>query len=181
MTKNVLKLLKPIFDDFEQQAFAAKGRPLLAHYTSINSLENILRSNSLWLSNPLFMNDLNEVRFGVLNGVETFRGLPLQELLSISATEANEISNAFNEFFEYDRNENVIDTYVFCLTEHDPSNVDGKLSMWRAYGDHGKGVALVFDFSGPNLEPQSSPLALTKVKYATEADQTHMISELLLQ
>jgi hypothetical protein len=43
----------------ERGSFPAK-RSLLAHYTSIPVLEAILRNNEIWLSNPLFMNDMEE-------------------------------------------------------------------------------------------------------------------------
>ena len=46
--------------------------PLLAHYTTVDTLEKILTTEELWFSNPLIMNDLNEMRFGILNGVELF-------------------------------------------------------------------------------------------------------------
>jgi hypothetical protein len=41
------------------------AKPLSAHYTSIHTLEAILRNKEFWLSNPLYMNDLEEVRFHV--------------------------------------------------------------------------------------------------------------------
>lgn len=42
-------------------------RPLrLAHYTSLEVLEKIIQTEEIWFSNPLFMNDYEEVQF-VLN------------------------------------------------------------------------------------------------------------------
>jgi hypothetical protein len=41
--------------------------------------------------------------------------------------------------------EAALDTYVFCLCEHDPIHMDGLLSMWREYGRKGNGAALVFN------------------------------------
>ena len=35
---------------------------LLAHYTSVPTIEQILRTNQVWLSNPLYMNDMQEMR-----------------------------------------------------------------------------------------------------------------------
>ena len=46
--------------------------PLLVHYTSLENVEKILRNEEVWLSNPLYMNDLEEVRFGVNEGVDIF-------------------------------------------------------------------------------------------------------------
>ena len=39
----------------------------------------------------------------------------------------------------------MIDTYVFCLSEHAKDDTDGLLSMWRGYGGNGNGAAIVFD------------------------------------
>jgi hypothetical protein len=39
----------------------------------------------------------------------------------------------------------LFDTYVFCLSEHDGGNDDGRLSMWRGYGGNGSGAAIIFD------------------------------------
>ena len=47
-------------------------RPLLAHYTSITTLKDILKRQEVWLSNPLFMNDLEELRFGIIEGTALF-------------------------------------------------------------------------------------------------------------
>ncbi len=38
---------------------------LLAHYTSVETVERILRDEELWFSNPLYMNDLEEMRAGI--------------------------------------------------------------------------------------------------------------------
>lgn len=48
-------------------------RPLWAHYTSVATLEKILLANEVWLSNPLYMNDWEELRFGLNAGAEKFR------------------------------------------------------------------------------------------------------------
>ena len=46
---------------------AAVSPPLLAHYTSIRVMEAIFQTNEIWLYR-LFMNDLQEVRFGLREG-----------------------------------------------------------------------------------------------------------------
>jgi Protein of unknown function (DUF2971) len=179
MTKRVWTLLKPIFDSFEKHTFVQQGGPLLAHYTSIRNLESILKEENLWFSSPLFMNDLNELRFGVKSGVAIFAELNLEELLSYTSEDCQELRGAFEEAYTQDNNEGAIDTFVFCLTEHSAINRDGKLSMWRAYGDSGNGVALIFDFSSSNTNPQSAPFALVKVQYASEDEQHERLKRLL--
>ena len=47
-------------------------RPLLAHYTSLEVMAKIVENEEIWFSNPLFMNDHQEVRFGMLNGRAIF-------------------------------------------------------------------------------------------------------------
>jgi hypothetical protein len=68
------------------------------------------------------------------------------------------------------RQEHLLDTYVFCLSEHDPTNPDGILSMWRGYGGNGSGAAIVFDTS-KLAAMEDSPLIVGKVSYASEQER----------
>jgi hypothetical protein len=52
---------KALYDDINDKNQWPQGRPLLAHYTSMSSLENILKTDEIWFSNPLFMNDVEEI------------------------------------------------------------------------------------------------------------------------
>ena len=61
-------LFAPLYEDISGDEWVRR-KPLLAHYTSIQTLEKIVQTSELWFSNPLFMNDLEEVRFGMLQGV----------------------------------------------------------------------------------------------------------------
>lgn len=148
----------------EEQFFVRK--PLLAHYTSLGSLEKILLTDEVWFSNPLFMNDLEEVRFGILNGatrlmqnVALYQALGTPARRDIFRASLDEAMNVYGK-------EHLLDTYVFCLSEHDPANRDGQLSMWRGYGGNGKGAAIVFDTSKLGQLP-NSPLILAKVQYGS--------------
>jgi hypothetical protein len=40
-------------------------RPLLAHYTSIEVVRSLLVDHTAWLSNPLLMNDWQELAWGL--------------------------------------------------------------------------------------------------------------------
>jgi hypothetical protein len=151
--------------------------PLLAHYTSIKIMESIFQTGQIWFSNPLFMNDLQEVRFGLQEGQRLF----LNHDLLISAVGTDErlgkVASHFQGYFgNFDMNE-VFDIYLFCLSEHEASNMDGLLSMWRGYGHHGDGVALVFD---PNkvTEVPTSPLIFQKVQYASDQDRLSQLTKI---
>src|SRR5450759_5284701 len=64
----VSQLFLPLWADLRPEDAFHNKKPLLAHYTTIQALEKILTNNEVWFSNPLFMNDMEEVRFGVIQG-----------------------------------------------------------------------------------------------------------------
>lgn len=162
----IWKLLEPLDSDIldEEQFFIRK--PHLAHYTSLDVLEKILKTDEVWFSNPLFMNDLEEVRFGVLQGANAInRSEIIRKALGTDARNKM-FAEAFDHYINYFEQNHLLDTYVFCLSEHDPENKDGLLSMWRAYGANGNGAALVFDTSKLGVV-ENSPLILARVKYGS--------------
>jgi hypothetical protein len=156
------------------------ARPLLAHYTSVEVLEKMLRSDEMWLANPLHMNDREELQYGMNTGAAQFR---INEAI-MEACESEEAHRKLVTFFdrlfyEFD-SKHAIDTYVLCLSEHLHDNDDGLLSMWRGYGAQGSGVAVVFDLSKLNSIEQS-PLLIGKVEYASHPARLDWIDSKLLQ
>jgi len=143
--QEVSNLFEPLWADLKGNDSYPARRPLLAHYTSMVVLEAILRDNEVWFSNPLFMNDLEEVRFGINEGASLF--LASQEIDSACGSQqrSNMLKAAFKYWYDQFANEHVLDTYVFCLSEHIKEDTDGLLSMWRGYGGNGSGAAIVFD------------------------------------
>ncbi|WP_425658148.1 DUF2971 domain-containing protein [Roseobacter sp. EG26] len=164
-----------LYDDVDPARDGAMNSPLLAHYTSLENLENILSNEQVWLSNPLFMNDLEEVRFGINAGVDLiYRNDNLREALGAKSRAA-----LFYDFIDaaYDTygRQHVLDLYVMCFSVHDPVDYDGRLSMWRGYGANGKGAALVVDVSSLE-EMEGSPLALAPVDYASNDERKEKIA-----
>lgn len=170
-----------LWHDIAQERTFPQNRPLLAHYTSIGTLENIMRSDEIWFSNPLFMNDLQELRFGILEGANAFRQHKGIESASGDQERYQVLSQAFEHYFEEFSNKHAIDTYVFCLAEHDPENSDGLLSMWRGYGGNGSGVALVFDTAQLNHVEGMVPLIISRVTYASEQERLGWIDTKLTE
>ncbi len=161
------KYWKMLYLELEQSNGGSANAPLLTHYTSLSNLENILQKEQVWLSNPLFMNDLEEVRFGVNHGIDlTYTNEALRKAL-VTDTRTNLFYDAIDQSYDQYGNEQVLDLYVMCFSEHDPHDQDGRLSMWRGYGANGKGAAIVFDVSDLK-ETDSSPLALAPVHYASQ-------------
>ena len=137
--------------------------PLLAHYTSILTLERIAQTGEIWFSNPLYMNDVDELRYGMSLGLHAVRShTGLRE--ACPPTHYNALLDAFDALFTAFDSESAFDVYVFSCSEHDDQiGDDGLLSMWRGYGGDGNGVAIVFDLQ-PLLAPDS-PLLVHQVQY----------------
>jgi hypothetical protein len=168
-TQYVQDNLEPIWSDV-----APIERPVVAHYTTIQNFENILRDGEIWFSNPLLMNDYEEVRFGIANFLQSLEHS--SDLLA--ALKSKERIELFNEgirnvFRDFDYRI-LFDVYAFCLSEHDLLDNDGRLSMWRAYAGGGSGVALIFDTS-KLPPPTQNPFIFAPVIYATRAQRADWI------
>lgn len=172
----IYKAFRLLYDDvLEEDQFYIK-KPLLAHYTSLSALEKILETDEVWFSNPLFMNDLEEIRFGVLRGVEIV--LQDQEVKDAcgSIPRAQLFTQHFDHYFQTFENKHAFDTYVFCLSEHSPEDQDGMLSMWRGYGSNGNGAAIIFD-TGQFRAVEHSPLIISKVHYGSGEQRIALLKE----
>jgi hypothetical protein len=116
--------IAPLFDHLYRRSIVnlatiEKRPPLLAHYTSLEVLEKIMTTNEIWFSNPLFMNGLQEVRFGMLEGLKAFDEFALTpyflEACGGSKEKVKMIYTAFHNYFTQFEAEHVLDVYVFCL------------------------------------------------------------------
>jgi hypothetical protein len=156
-----------------------KDRPLfLAHYTSLDVLEKIVQNEELWFSNPLFMNDHEEVLFVLNRGISIIRNLHNNKKF-IEAVRGDEncrkIVRYFNSYVSDFENRYLFDVYIFCLSEYDiDRQPDGRLSMWRGYGADGHGAALVFKTDFITVSPES-PFLIGKVQYATAEERNQWI------
>lgn len=178
MTTLISDLSSALWADYDAASTFPEVRPLLAHYTSVSTLEGIANNREIWFSNPLYMNDLEELMFGMNTGAEEFRtNEGLASVCGSSSTHSKLVKEFNRLFHEFDDN-HAFDTYIACFSEHHPDDDDGKLSMWRGYGSGGSGVAIVFDTA--KIEAmQGSPLIVGKVRYGTQLQRVEMIDEKL--
>ncbi len=161
-----------MWNDFHDEPVPA----LLAHYTSLDSIEKILRSGEFWLSNPLYMNDWEELRFGMHAGAQALRESQLLKD-ACETTDAHEaLLSRFDRLFGDFDNTHALDVYVLCLSAHPVGNTDGVLSMWRGYGAQGNGAALILD-STAFPKHGRLPLTLGPVVYATHAERVEWLNE----
>lgn len=165
-----------LWSDVQAGESFPEKRPLLAHYTSIATLEGIMANDELWFSNPLFMNDLDELRFGINESSRVIR--QSQEIRD--ACGSQERYELFQQSFEFllgkFSNEHAFDIYVLCFSEHDEDKDDGLLSMWRGYGGNGNGAAIIFDSQKLNSN-EDSPFIVSNVVYASAKDRLDWIQE----
>lgn len=174
----IFSLFDPLFSNVVETNSFPQCRPLLAHYTSVPALEAILRNNEIWFSNPLFMNDIEEVRFGINTGTDLFLTSAEVESACDNKERFEALKSALSTCYNFFADNHLIDTYVFCLSEHDLDDIDGLLSMWRGYGGNGNGVAIIFD-TAKLSEQERSPLVISKVRYASVEQRTQILRGLI--
>jgi hypothetical protein len=162
----------------DMQPQPAPGQlPLLAHYTSIGTLERIAQTGEIWFSNPLYMNDVDELRYGMTLGLHAVRSHGgLRE--ACPPDHYNALLDHFDHLYASFDNDTAFDVYVFSCSEHDDEiGDDGLLSMWRGYGGDGNGVAIVFDMAP--LVAARTPLLVRQVQYLSyEASEAWMDAKL---
>lgn len=162
-----------LWSDLDSDEDYPKNRPLLAHYTAIATLEKIVTNNELWLSNPLYMNDYEEMRFGLFEGRRALENSHL--LREICTPDGHSIlCQAFENCYDEFDKAHAFDTYVMCFSKHEEDDNDGRLSMWRGYGGSGAGAALVFDTKNLNYR-ESTPIILARVRYLSSDDRISWI------
>ena len=112
------------------------------------------------------MNDLEEVRFGILEGSKV--AMESEEIAKAceTAERVQYFRHCFAHYFGEFDTQHLVNTYVFCMSEHGNDDNDGLLSMWRGYGANGNGVAIVIDTAQLNLI-ENSPLIVANVTYGT--------------
>ena len=177
MTKEELEVLKKITEIFFPNAAKEMSKlkndsALLIHYTSAENALNIIKSQSLWLRNSRTMNDWSEVEHGYkllrnylhaddFNKLNKFKSA----LNGIGKNMGERVINTFDSFL----NATFHETYIASLSKlQDDEVLDGRLSMWRAYGSDVLGVAIIFK-TPPRGSATPLNIVLNPVAYADDA------------
>lgn len=140
---------KPILEKLLLQKFEIAGRGELFRYISTNALECLLINNTISMSGLAGMNDTSELHAlnSILNPNTTKRVLREEILPSIIKQD--------NDFF----------INSFC-----DKNKSDDLTMWRLYGDNGKGACLTFEYDINKLNDIT--FALLPVTYLNPSKTT---------
>lgn len=102
--EDIYKVFDPLWEDVENSATYPTVRPLLAHYTSIATLERIMANDEIWFSNPLYMNDMEELRFGMNEGASAFHSHPAIKAACTGANyNYNKLLTTFDsQYYQFD-------------------------------------------------------------------------------
>lgn len=138
-------LLAP--DLYERMSRLQSGDTIVAHYTSAEKAIRMISGQEFWLRNVRCMNDYSEVQHGislilnVFHAEDSKRRDRLFDLCNRLAPGAAEKAvSAFDDW----KGELPAGAFIGCLSDHDPNDQLGRLSMWRAYAS-GAGVAIVMN------------------------------------
>ncbi|MCX7554406.1 DUF2971 domain-containing protein [Marinicella sp. S1101] len=169
-----------LWSDHDSEAEFPNQTPLLAHYTSITNFDCIVNGDELWFSNPLNMNDSDELIFGMSQGSAEFKKNEALIRACGSETVFARLMDIFDYHFNHFDKNHVLDTYISCFSQHSDDDFDGSLSMWRGYGADGNGISFVIDTK--KIEPnEESPIILAPVNYATNEDRISWINQRINQ
>lgn len=167
-------LLEHTEGDFE---WLKKNRPLLAHYTSIEVAEKILRDENIWLSNPTYMNDHFEMVYGINLATDLFSNNKNIEIFEKSDL-AERVLQIYLHYVRQFEHDHMLDVYVACFCQHDIDDADGLLSMWRSYGAQGNGAALVFN-TGFASDSDVPLISISRVNYLSNAEREEQLIKLI--
>jgi hypothetical protein len=171
-------LFDPLWAEVQGEDSFPNKRPLLTHYTSMPVLEEVLRNKEIWFSHPLLMNDHQEVTFGLNAAAQLFDTSERVRAACESSQRFQTLRNTFIFWFNKFAQEHLPNTFVLCFSEHAKDDNDGLLSMWRGYGDKGRGVAIVFD-TAKIVPRDDSPLIVAKLYYGSGEQRRDWIQMLL--
>ncbi|MGV0818902.1 DUF2971 domain-containing protein [Martelella sp. AMO21009] len=163
---------------FEKTVTALMSEARFAHYTSADTALKIIGNEEVWMRKSTCMNDFMELEHGFACLARAYAEHKdrFQSIFEAAFPNfASNIEDRFNAWLPSFRN----NTYISCISEHDPSDDQiGRLSMWRAYGGSA-GVALIVK-SKPLLAPNDALNAYTSpVAYLNEEQFGRHFEEVL--
>ena len=133
-----------------------------AYYTSADTAKKIIQNNEVWLRNATVMNDFLEISYGLDLSKKALDSESGKMFIEAANSVFHSIVEDFlPQFFHWDKRlPNV--TYLSSLSLHDNSeNQNGRLSMWRAYGD----IALIINNTPLMTESSQLGVFSTPVHY----------------
>ncbi len=135
------------------EAFMKKQKNIGYYYCSLSTFFNIIKNRSVFLSDPLQMNDTDEITWVCKNMPKTDD----PALMHVK----EETERASKYIHENGQNNIFIGSY---------SKGEDILSQWRGYGNDGRGVSIGFDL--PLMCDRNARLTLKDVRYRNTIKKT---------
>ncbi len=147
------------------------GQADLVHYTTAENLISILRTKRFWLRSVRTMNDFMEVEHGIAMLMKAFGGPDnnrVERICSCLDTVCPGAARAGIDLFNLWLPRLTDITFIGCLSQAPPSEIHGRLSMWRAYSSPTAGVAIVMNNTPFMAETNELKAYSLPVAYFTE-------------
>jgi len=143
-----------------------------AYYTSAETAVKIIENKELWLRNATLMNDFSEIYYGLELIEKAFLGDAGKLFKCTVGSIFPQAIETVEKMVSSRENDWKLETYLSCISLHDPTeDVNGRLSMWRAYGD----VAIVVNNAPLVAFTDSLGFYSAPVRYLTLGDFTNWI------
>lgn len=138
---------------------------LLYHYTDYVALEGILKNGIIRLCRSDEMNDSEEMKYFIKK---------LKECTILKLKQANQTENIINLFEkEYEKQIKIREKYICYLFSM--TSLPDNASYWERYGNHKKGIAIVFDSKVLKEISEEHMLSLKPVLYGDSAISKHIL------
>lgn len=150
-----------------------ENNKLVFHFTSMSAFTKIIKGGAFYLFDITKSNDPLEGKF-VVNALKKAYGY-LRQTEKITQSQYTLAHRAFFDFAEtisaFDRLDNLILSASFCMPNHE-------LSLWRSYGDGGKGVAIGISTEKlSQIASATKGMAFQKIKYLSQKEMEQCAEE----
>ncbi|TXC79088.1 DUF2971 domain-containing protein [Paraburkholderia azotifigens] len=140
----------------------------LCHYTDLNGFVGIVDSAGFWLSDHRFLNDAQEFEDGRILTISLLRRMAEKKRYKNFRDVLGNVAASLEQHKE--------DPYYVCSFSKVPDSLD----QWRAYGQNGAGISIVFGNSSGGRSPFNLPpvLVTRKVVYDDHAKARILLAEI---
>jgi hypothetical protein len=167
--------------DEAYQNLSAGDNLRFVHYTSAEAALSIIRSKRMWMRNATCMSDYREIQHGfeMLGKIFFEKSSKAAFVGTLDSCTPSVATEAIEKFEQWSRDIR-FSTYLACISEHDSNeDMNGRLSMWRAFGGSTVRVGMVFSL--PRISNGSLALRLifSPVAYLTEKQIRESFAEVV--
>ncbi len=157
--------VKQTIADFESQSSLKvealnRLRPVpncLSHYTTLTGFLGIFEKKELWFSNISFLNDKQELLYGIEKSAEVIEKMLGEDGYGLWIPVLKRVVARFE-------NENVAGAFVGCFCEK-----DNLLSQWRGYAGADQGISIVFKTAALQAILEPTGAEMFPVEYGPKA------------